>query len=156
MHCRKGNADGQNSGTPIQVLLSHQPLMTRRHIYNDSRATAASFKDTFWLIGIILVSLTVNELPWKTKYVHWTVVACQPCAFRNNHVDNGFRRQAERNYATCRKKQRRPVSFLSVCWALQSSWHTAQNTINVNHRNDCRSGTFRLSEDRRWSQLCCW
>lgn len=119
--------------------------MTGRHIYNDSRVPAVWFKAKLWLIKI-LVYLTINELPWKTKYLHWAVVACQPCAFGINHVDNGFRSQAERNHATCIKMQRRPASFSSVCWAVQSSWRTSQNTINVNHQNDCRSGTFRLSE----------
>lgn len=33
--------------------------------------------------------------------------------------------------------------FLSVCKGLQSSWRTSQSTINVKHRNDCRSGTYR-------------
>lgn len=97
----------------------------------------------------------------KTKYVHWTVVACQPCAFRINHVDNGFRSEADSDpgaesvNATCRKMQRRWRVFLfsSVCKGLQSSWRTSQNTINVKHQNDCRSGTFRLSEGQRWS-LC--
>lgn len=97
-------------------------------------------------------------------YVHWTVVACQPCAFRINHVDNGFRSDAESGSGEQqRNMQKNPKTrgffwgggglFSSVCLVLQSTWRTSQNVIKVKHRNDCRSGTSRLSEGQRWSWL---